>query len=138
MAKDQDYWDGIMKALDYNEEIMGKLSEDQKTLLEKADELGQWKLIAEVTSCASCSMGHKVGDRYVFEPGGKLLTEECSDPICVWALANMLPFAFMVLDRIVEGIDPDGIHWRSVRCADTTWKHGGVGECVFRVHAEKK
>ena len=138
MARDQAYWDGIMKALDYNEEIMSQLSEEQKILLEKADEFDQWKLVAEVTSCASCAMGHKSGDKYVFEPGGKLLTEECSGNVCVWALANMLPFAFMVIDRIVEGIDPNGIHWRSVRCADTTWKHGGVGECIFRMRVEKK
>jgi hypothetical protein len=50
----------------------------------------------------------------------------------------MLPFAFMIFDRIVEGIDPNGISWRYVRCADTTWKHGGAGECIYRIRAEKK
>ena len=136
MAKDQKYWNEMKKIFNYTDEIVGKLSQEQKDVLEKAFDLGAWKLIAEVESCSNCAM-HKPGDKYVFEPGGNLLKEE-SGPICVWAIANMLPFVFMACDRIVEGLDPNGMNLRYVRCADTTWKHGGVGEAIFRIRAEKK
>ncbi len=137
MAKDAQYWEKIKDGVEYTDEILEQLTPDQKGVLEKVDELGQWKVVAEVTSCSHCAL-HKPGDRYAFEPGGRLLVEECDGPICVWGLAYMLPFAYMIFDRIIEGIDPDGIHLRYIRCGDTTWKHGGVGECIYRIRAERR
>lgn len=137
MARDAKFWDMIKETFDFTDEIIEQLTPEQTRVLEKVEDLGSWKLVAEVESCSHCFL-HKPGDKYVFEPGGKLLLEECSGPICVWGLANMLPFAYMVYDRIVEGINPDGIALRYIRCNDTMWNHGGVGECVYRIRAEKK
>ena len=138
MAKDAKFWENIKETFDFTDEILEQLTPEQKRVLEKVDELGQWKVVAEVTSCSHCYHHKQPGDRYVFEPGGKLLIEECTGPICVWGLAYMLPFAYMIFDRIIEGIDPNGINLRYIRCSDTTWRHGGTGECIYRIRAEKK
>ncbi len=138
MAKDAKFWENIKDAFDFTDEILEQLTPQQKRVFEKVEELGQWKVVAEVDSCSHCIAHKQPGDRYVFEPGGLLLKEECTGNICTWGLSNMLPFAYMVFDRIIEGIDPDGINLRYIRCNDTTWRHGGTGECVYRIWAEKK
>ena len=90
-----------------------------------------------MVKATNCGYKPKIGDRYVFAPGGTIITEECTWPICVWALAPMLPFFYMYYDRILAGLDPNDCYMENIKCADIGVDCGGFGEIVLKISYKK-
>jgi len=92
--------------------------------------------VIEVKDC--CSAGHKVGQKYVFTASGFLLPEESTVPhLCLWAMATMLPFVYIIFDRTAEGLDPSPRGYDRIHCTDVGMDCGGLGRVVFAIYCEK-
>lgn len=97
----------------------------------------EYKIMAEVMKSENCMLGLKTGDRYIITAGGVVLADECTANLCLWALGPLLPFLYMVWDRVGEGLDPNGLFPDHVKCADTGVECGGWGEVLFRISCSK-
>lgn len=129
--------ESMLQMMEYTDEEIKGLTNKQKDILCVGEELYNYKMIAEVVNSCHCGYKPKVGDRYVFAPGGTIIPEECTWPICVWALAPMLPFFYMYYDRIRAGLDPNDMWMENVKCADIGTDCGGFGEVLFKITYEE-
>jgi uncharacterized repeat protein (TIGR04076 family) len=129
--------ESMLEMTGYTEEEVKGMTEKQKELLCVGEDLYNYKMIAEVVKASNCGYKPKIGDRYVFAPGGTIITEECTWPICVWALAPMLPFFYMYYDRIRAGLDPNDCYMENIKCADIGVDCGGFGEIVLKISYKK-
>ena len=129
--------ESMLTMLEYTEEEINGLTKKQKDLLLAGEDMYNHKMIAEVVKASHCGYKPKIGDRYVFAAPGTIITEECTWPICVWALAPMLPFFYMYYDRTVAGLDPKGIWTENIKCQDIGTDCGGFGEVLFKLSFEK-
>ena len=127
----------MLDMLKYTEEEVKNLTRKQWELLCVGEDIYNYKMYAEVVKAAHCGYLPKIGDRYVFAPGGTLIPEECTWPICVWALAPMLPFFYMYYDRTRAGLDPNDMWMENVTCADIGTDCGGFGSVLFKIRFEK-
>lgn len=99
--------------------------------------LREYKIIAEVIKSENCAEKLKKGDKFVFTSTGRPLPEETTAPLCLWALAPVLPFTYMVWDRINEGLDPNGMVFDHFKCYDVGVECGGYGQVSLKVYCVK-
>ena len=126
-----------MEVFGYTEEQVNRLNEKQRKIIEAAPLRRQYKMIAEVVKSENCGYKPKVGARYVLNASGRLIPEECTFPICLWALAPILPISCVIFDRISQGLDPNGHLYDHIKCTDTGCDCGGIGEVTFKIYCQK-
>jgi len=127
----------VMEALGYTEEQAESLSEKQQKIIKGGPARRAYKVIVEVVESENCGYKPKVGDRYVMNGSGMLIPEECTFPLCLWALAPILPISYVIFDRLSQGLDPNGHLYDHIKCTDTGVGCGGIGEVAFKVYCEK-
>ena len=106
-------------------------------IVENAQEIQKYKLIAEVTNSYGCAAGHKVGDKIVFDGAGTLLCKESPEKICFGLLHPLTGFAGTILDKLCLGDDPTRMAFNKVHCVDVGVDNGGWGEVVAEVKVER-
>jgi len=126
-----------MDALGYTEEEVESLNDKQQMIIKGGPLRRAYKVIVEVVSSENCGYKPKVGDRYVMNGSGMLILEECTFPLCLWALAPILPISYVIFDRLSQGQDPNGHLYDHMKCTDTGVGCGGIGEVAFRIYCEK-
>jgi uncharacterized repeat protein (TIGR04076 family) len=130
-----------MKALvGWTDEQIDNLSPKMLKFLRRPRSFGieQYKMIAEVVRSENCSFRLKKGDKFVFGSAGILLPDESTASLCLWAMAPLLPFNYMIYDRLCEELDPNGIFPDHVKCTDVGVACGGFGEVLFKVSCQKE
>ncbi|OGA16767.1 MAG: hypothetical protein A3H33_08970 [Betaproteobacteria bacterium RIFCSPLOWO2_02_FULL_65_20] len=133
---DEEFKNTAMKTFGFTAEQTESLSEKQQAIIKGSAARRAYKMIMEVVAAEGCGYKPKIGDRYVTNGSGKLLTEECTFPICLWALAPMLPISYVVFDRLTHGLDPNGHLYDHMKCTDTGVACGGLGEVAFKIRCE--
>ena len=98
----------------------------------------EYKMIAEVIRSENCSFKLKKGDKLVFGSAGILLPDESTANLCLWAIAPLLPFNYMIYDRLYEELDPNGVFPDHVKCTDVGVACGGFGEVLFKISCQKE
>ncbi|MBN9459933.1 MAG: hypothetical protein J0H00_01780 [Burkholderiales bacterium] len=126
-----------INAFGYTEEQVESLSAKQQAIIKGSPARRAYKMVMEVVAAENCGYKPKIGDRYVANGSGMLLTDECTFPVCLWALAPMLPISYVIFDRLTQGLDPNGHLYDHMKCTDTGVGCGGIGEVAFKVHCEK-
>jgi len=106
-------------------------------VVENAQEIQKYKIIAEVTNSYGCAAGHKVGDKIVFDGAGSLLCKESPEKICFGLLGSINGLAGAVLDKLCLGEDPTRMAFNKVHCIDVGVDNGGWGEVVAEVKVER-
>lgn len=127
----------MIDMLGYTEDDVKGLTRKQREVLCVGEDLYDYKMVAEVVKASNCGYQPKIGDRYVFAGGGTIIPEECTWPICVWALAPMLPLFYMYYDRTRAGLDPNDMWRENIKCSDIGTECGGFGEVLFKIKFEK-
>lgn len=124
----------------WTDEELDKISSKNWRLIDGEHKLRHYKMIAEVVQINDhCELQPKIGDKYVLNGAGVLIPEESTFPgICIGALTGIAPLWYMVMDRILAGLDPNEM-WRDrASCTDLSLRTGGgLGEVIFRVYCEK-
>jgi uncharacterized repeat protein (TIGR04076 family) len=121
----------------FNDQQVEALSEKQQKIIKGSPLRRGYKVIMEVVKSENCGYKPKVGDRYVMTGGGMIIPQECTFPLCLWALAPILPISYVLYDRLSQGQDPNGHLFDHMKCTDTGVGCGGIGEVAFKVYCEK-
>ena len=134
---DEKFKKTVMDTFSYSEAEAEALSEKQQAIIKGSPARRGYKVIMEVVSSENCGYKPKVGDRYVMSGSGLIIPEECTFPLCLWALAPILPISYVIFDRLSQGQDPNGHLYDLMRCTDTGVGCGGIGVVSFRIYCEK-
>lgn len=101
----------------------------------RMEEVGRYRIVAEVIQSRYCSAGLKVGQQFVIEDGA-LVPEKSTAPFCMWALGPLTRFVNSIQEMIVAGVDPNDRVFRVAECLDPGLEAGGLGKVNFQVRVE--
>lgn len=140
MVIDESVWQLMKERLGYDDEEMKKFKDDPRNaeVLAKAQALSNMTIVAEVIESNNCNSQHKVGDKFIFDAVGNLLTSKNPKRICIFALARLAMIIFAVDELIYAGVDPNEIKYKRTGCFDVGIDCGGWGHIVMEVRVEDR
>ncbi len=112
----------------------------QKRFMKHVPDFFNYKIIQEVVWAKNCARNPKPGDKTVFAAVGMFLPEESTFPgcgFCTFAITQILPFLYVVYDRICSGLDPSPMGINYIKCPDIEPAEGGTGSVLFKVYCIK-
>ena len=123
----------------YTDAQVKRLKESQTKLINNIVELSNYRLVAEVVESENCGWNAKVGDKIVLSGPGWLLPSECTNKenACVFAVSELVPFSYMLYDRVCNGNDPLNLLFKRTRCKDPGVDHCGWGQIVMEISVER-
>jgi uncharacterized repeat protein (TIGR04076 family) len=140
MSVDENIWRVFQERQGYSDEELALFRADprKEEVLAKAPELMQKTIVAEVVESHGCASQHKVGDRFIFDGAGNLLTIKSPRRICVYALQGLPAFVFAANELLYAGVDPNSLRLRRFGCPDVGVKCGGWGRVIMEVRVEER
>ncbi|MDH5450898.1 MAG: hypothetical protein OEX77_08390 [Candidatus Bathyarchaeota archaeon] len=137
---DESVWQFTKKHLGYNDEEMKKFRENPRNVdvLAKAPALLDKTIVVEIVESKGCNSQHKVGDRFIFDGAGNLLTKKHPKRICIYALVPLAQAIFAINELIYAGVDPNEIRFKRAGCFDVGVDCGGWGHIVMEIRVEKR
>lgn len=140
MTVDEETWRFMQRHLGYSDEEMALFRAHPRNadVLAKAPELAKKTIIAEVVESHGCNTQHKVGDRFIFDGAGNLLTGKCPRRICFGALYGLAPLIYAASELAYAGVDPNLLRFNRVGCGDVGVRCGGWGHIVLEVRVEDR
>jgi uncharacterized repeat protein (TIGR04076 family) len=140
MQVEENTWRFFQQHLGYSDEEMALFRANPRNaeVLAKAPELMQKTIVAEVVEAEGCNSQHKVGDRFLFDGAGNLLTTKCPRRICIYALQGLAGLIFATNELAYAGADPNSLRFRRTGCFDVGVKCGGWGHIVMEVRVEDR
>lgn len=140
MEVDESVWQFMKKHLGYNDEEMKKFRKNPRNvqILAKAPELMNRTIVVEVVESKGCNSQHKVGDKFIFDGAGNLLTKKNPKRICLSALMPLAPMIWAINELTYAGVDPNEIRFNRAGCSDVGVDCGGWGHIVMEVRVEER
>ena len=140
MTVDEETWRFMQRHLGYSDEEMAlfRARPQNADVLAKAPELMKKSIIAEVVESHGCNSQHKVGDRFIFDGAGNLLTSKCPRRICIYALQALAVPVFVTNELFYAGADPNALRFNRAGCFDVGVRCGGWGHIVLEVRVEDR
>jgi len=137
---DESVWQFMQKHLGYTDEEMKKFRDNPRNVqvLSKAPELMSKTIVVEVVESKNCNSHHEVGDRFLFDGAGNLLTRKCPRRICIYALAQLPQLIFASNELVYAGVDPNDLRFNRVGCFDVGVQCGGWGHIVMEIKVEER
>ena len=82
----------------------------------------------------NCNSGHTVGQTFVLDVDGNLITKLCPNKLCVYLISQLTIPVPLINERLSEGIEPNDFHFmRYTRCLDCGVDCHGYGEVMLKV-----
>ena len=137
-AKIEKRWKRFQEDLGYTDQelsIYRSFPKNVKTM-EEAPAFAKYNMMIEVIEARNCMAGYKVGDTFLIDSSGCLITDQCPPRLCAAAVWAFKP----LIDRIWEAFyhgGTDCFH-DTVRCPDVGVELGGGGEITLRARAVPK
>jgi uncharacterized repeat protein (TIGR04076 family) len=140
MSIDENTWKFFQQHLGYSDEEMALFRANPRNaeVLAKGPELMQKTIVAEVVESHGCNSQHKVGDRFIFDGAGNLVTSKCPRRICIFALHGLAGIIYATNELAYAGVDPDSLRFRRTGCFDVGVRCGGWGHIVMEVRVEDR
>jgi uncharacterized repeat protein (TIGR04076 family) len=137
---DEKLWKFMQTHLGYDDEEMERFRKNPRNVevLAKVSELMKRTIVAEVVESRNCNSQHRVGDRFIFDGAGNLLTKKNPKRICIYALAELPKFIFAINELIYAGADPDKIRFKRTGCFDVGVACGGWGHITMEIKLEER
>ena len=133
-------WKFFKKHLKYNDEEM-KIFKDNprnEVVISKARELKNKTIIIEVIHSHGCNSQHSVGDKFVFDGFGNLITKLSPSRICVGILSSLSSLIFSAHELMYADVDPNTMKFNTVDCIDVGIQCGGWGKVVVKLRVEDR
>jgi uncharacterized repeat protein (TIGR04076 family) len=140
MPLDENTWKFFQQHLGYSDEEMAlfRARPQNADVLAKAPALMQKTIIAEVVESHGCNSQHKVGDRFIFDGAGNLVTSRSPRRICIYALQALAGLIFTTNELFYAGIDPNALRFNRTGCFDVGVRCGGWGHIIMEVRVEER
>jgi uncharacterized repeat protein (TIGR04076 family) len=137
---DENLWKLMQTHLGYDDKEMEEFRGNPRNIdvLAKASELINKTIVAEVVESKNCNSQHKVGDRFIFDGAGNLLTKKSPKRICIYALAELPKFIFAINELVYAGADPKKIRFKRTGCFDVGVACGGWGHITIEIKVEER
>ena len=134
----EETWQFFQQHLGYSDEEMALFRANPRNadVLTTGPDLIRKTIVAEVVEAHGCNSQHKVGDRFLFDGAGNLLTDKCPDRICMGALYPLGPLVYAVSELHYAGADPGALRFNRTGCFDVGVRCGGWGRVVMEVRVE--
>ena len=101
----------------------------------RIEQVGKHRIVAEVIESHYCAAGLKEGQKIVIE-GGALVPERSTAPLCMRAIGPLTGFVNTILEKIVDGQDPNDLVFNVAECLDPGLAAGGLGKVKFAVRVD--
>jgi uncharacterized repeat protein (TIGR04076 family) len=133
-------WKVMKDHLGYTDEEMKVFRENPRNeeVLSKAPALMQKTIVLEVVQSHGCNSQHKVGDKFIFDGAGNLLTKRCPKKVCIYALKAATSMIFASNELFYAGIDPNEMRFRRAACFDVGVQCGGWGRIVLELSVQDR
>jgi uncharacterized repeat protein (TIGR04076 family) len=133
-------WKVMKDRLGYTDQEMKVFRENPRNddVLSKAPALMNKTIVLTVVESHGCNSQHKVGDKFIFDGAGNLLTSRCPKKICVYALSASASMIFTVGELFLAGIDPNEMRFRRAACFDVGVQCGGWGRIVLQLSVQDR
>lgn len=135
MAWKETKWKIMKSHLGYSDEEMKVFRDNpvNEDILSKAPDLLRKTIVVEVVASHGCNSQHQVGDRFIFDGAGNLLTKRCPKKVCVYALNAASSLIFASNELFYAGVDPNEMRFRRASCFDVGVRCGGWGQIVMEL-----
>jgi uncharacterized repeat protein (TIGR04076 family) len=140
MGVDDNVCSLFQEHLGYTDEEMAMFRKDPKNeeILSKAPDLMNKTIVAVVVESHGCNSRHMVGDRFIFDGAGNLITKLNPHRICVHALSAFSPCVYVANELFYAGVDPNETRFKRVGCFDVGVRCGGWGHIVMELRVEDR
>jgi uncharacterized repeat protein (TIGR04076 family) len=140
MEINEEVFNFFQERLGYTNEEMILFKENPRNLdvLLKAIPLMNKTIIAEVVESHGCNSQHKVGDKFIFDGAGNLITKLCPKRICIYALSSIAPLVFVSNELFYSGVDPNEMRFKRTGCFDVGVRCGGWGRIIMQLRVEDR
>jgi len=127
-------WAKLKRRLGYTDEQLTRMRNDPRwrAMVEDTPEFNTHKIIVEVIKSEGCVARHRVGDRFVLDANGCLLTEESPKKVCLYALAPLVTQVAAVYERLTAKLPPEGLIFDRAHCLDVGPECGGWGQILMK------
>jgi uncharacterized repeat protein (TIGR04076 family) len=128
-------WRYIKRHLHYSDEEMKLFKDNRRNedVLDKGYDLQKKRIIIEVVDSHGCNSQHKMGDKFVFDGAGNLITKLNPDKICIFALSAATSLIFASNELFYAGVDPNEMRFKRTGCFDVGVQCGGWGKIVLEM-----
>jgi uncharacterized repeat protein (TIGR04076 family) len=132
------FWKRFQEHMNYSDEDMEIFRSDPEKvkMVTTAPEFVKCRIIAEVIEAHGCHAQHKVGDKFVMDGNGQLISRECPEKMCVFAVAALQSPVNMIYERFMNHADPKHERTNTVQCSDIGLDKGGWGKVLMKVYVE--
>jgi uncharacterized repeat protein (TIGR04076 family) len=140
MTVDENTWKFSQQHLGYSDEEMALFRANPRNadVLAKGAALMEKTIIAEVVESHGCNSQHKVGDCFIFDGAGNLVTSRSPRRICIYALHALAGPIFTSNELFYAGVDPNSMRFNRTGCFDVGVRCGGWGHIVMEVRVEER
>jgi hypothetical protein len=124
-------WTKFQQSMGYTDQELAEFKADprRRRAAEALVEANRKTVVAEVVASHGCAAGFKCGDTIEVSAAGVVK----STNVCLFVLAPMTIHAAMAYDRVMEGLDPDGMWFNHFSCQDAGFCNGSWGQVSFKV-----
>lgn len=131
-------WMYVKKKLNYSNSEFDKFKSNPKNenMLMMAPAINDARIVATIIESNGCVSGHKVGNQFVFDGFGNLLTNLTEKKICIYALNAIVPQIFAASELMLSNVDPNNMRFNRASCFDVGVSCGGVGRIAMVVKVE--
>jgi hypothetical protein len=131
-------WESFRRQMGYSEEELAQFRADPRRayVMQHADRLNAWIIVAEVVASHGCAAGHQVGQLFYFSPHGLYLSTKGPAAPCLQIPVAVAPAVAVMQERIISGLSPEPYLFNHVGCVDVGLACGGWGHVALRLYAE--
>ena len=139
-AWDSVKWGLIKRHLKYSAAELELFKSDPRNeaVLDMGRALQEKRIIIEVVESHGCNSRHRVGDKFIFDGAGNLLTRQNPERICVFVLNAATGLIFAASELFYAGVDPNEMKFRRSGCFDVGIQCGGWGKVVIELSMAEK
>lgn len=132
------HWKRFQQHMGYTDEEMTLFRSDplRVTMVTESPAFVKSRIVAEVIESHGCHARHKVGDRFVMDGNGQLITRECPEKTCLFAVAALESPVNAIYERFINHSDPKNARTAVVQCHDVGLDKGGWGKILMKVFVE--
>lgn len=130
-------WKRFQNVMNYSDQDMVKFKANPKFMkMFNTPGFRTNKVVIEVVQSHGCVCQHAVGQKLVMNPNGALIRDECPPIMCIGLVSQLNPVIQAIYERLVAGLDPNGLLFDTIGCTDVDINCGGWGRVIAKIHVE--
>ncbi|OGL18798.1 MAG: hypothetical protein A3K12_01145 [Candidatus Rokubacteria bacterium RIFCSPLOWO2_12_FULL_71_19] len=134
-----DLWKRFQAHMGYTDAEMAVFRSDplKVKMVTESPEFVKSRIVAEVIESHGCHTHHTVGQKFVMDGNGQMITRECPEKMCIFALAALESPVNQIYERFIAHSDPNNERTMVVQCSDVGLDKGGWGKILMKVSVER-